>query len=137
MNGKARIAKPFLGGLLMLSLAAPRLAAADEKKDPCEPKPLPASTSPHEMSPEAKLLPEPPDPRFFKADPCYLQPYDASEELKVYSGKKMIDRPRPPIEWGLRLYDRGAYAPRATWLGALNPIGFHFMSYGEIGRAHV
>jgi len=83
------------------------------------------------MSPEARLLPEAPDASLFKPDPCNRDLYNAEEELKVYSGKKIIDRPRPPIEWGLRLYDYGAYTPRPTWLGEKNPIGFHFMSFGD------
>jgi hypothetical protein len=149
MNGKAWTATPFLVGLLALTLGVP-CAFADEKKsddtspeaklsdasppdnmkNPCVPKPLNKSDN-HSMSPEATLLPDPPDPRWFKDDPCYQQPYDSAAELEIYSGKRAIDRPRPPIEWGLRLYDRGAYAPRATWLGAKNPIGFHFMTFGD------
>jgi hypothetical protein len=113
--------------LLLVALAVPCFAA----DDPCTPKPLPASSPDHDMSPEAKLLPGTPDPRDFKPDPCYTQPYDAKAELDVYSGRHMIDRPRPPVELGLRLYDRGAYTPRPTWLGAKNPIGFHFLSYGD------
>ena len=39
---------------------------------------------------------------------------------------------KPPVELGLRLYDRGAYEPRPTWLGEKNPINFHFMAYGDL-----
>jgi len=153
MNGKAWIASPFFIGALLVALGRPSTAAADEKKTddtaseakvaadpnaapalkdaPCVPKPLPANTGKHEMSKEATLLPDPPDPSSFKADPCYTQPYDSAAELEIYSARKMIDRPRPPIELGLRLYDRGAYTPRPTWLGAKDPIGFHFMAYGD------
>jgi hypothetical protein len=132
MNGKVWTANRLLVGLLVLALGVPCTFAADDKKDdPCAPKPLPPPTGNHDMSPEAKLLPGAPDPAWFKADPCYQQPYNAEDELKIYSDKHMIDRPRPPVELGLRLYDRGAYTPRPTWLGAKNPVGFHFMSYGD------
>jgi hypothetical protein len=32
---------------------------------------------------------------------------------------------------GIRLYDRGAYTPRPTYLGRTNPVGFSFLSYGD------
>jgi hypothetical protein len=156
MNGKAWIANPLLAGLLVLALGVPCTFAADGKKsddtspeaklpaappaegslkdNPCPPKPLAASTG-HDMSPEARLLPDPPDPKSFKPDPCYEQPYDSAAELGIYrndpNGRHMISRPRPPIEYGIRLYDYGAYTPRPTWLGAKDPIGFHFMSFGD------
>lgn len=131
MNGKAN---PLLIGLLALVIGVPGVFAEEEKKsdDPCAPKSLEVSTGEHKMSEHAKLLPGAPDPNWFKADPCYPQPYDAEAELDIYRGKSMIDRPRPPVEIGLRLYDRGAYTPRPTWMGAKNPIGFHFMSYGDL-----
>src|SRR5436309_3631853 len=106
MNGKAWTANPLLVGLLLLVLGVPCTFAADDKKsdDPCAPKPLDASNSNkiHEMSPEARLLPDPPDPNSFKADPCgvYQKPYDSAAELEIYGGKRMIPRPKPPIEWG-------------------------------------
>ena len=134
MNGKAWTANPFLIGTLLLALGAGCASVPHVEKSepsPCVPKPLPPPSSEHSMSPEARLLPEAPDASLFKPDPCNRDLYNAEEELKVYSGKKMIDRPRPPIEWGLRLYDYGAYTPRPTWLGEKNPIGFHFMSFGD------
>jgi hypothetical protein len=39
---------------------------------------------------------------------------------------------KPPISLGRRLYDRGAYTPRPTWLGEKNPINSHFMAYGDL-----
>ncbi|HEX3068180.1 MAG TPA: hypothetical protein VHX14_06365 [Thermoanaerobaculia bacterium] len=143
MNGKAN---PLLVALLALVVGVPcafadddiapeakvaDAAAPDNMKNPCVPKPLPPASSEHSVDPAAKLLPEAPDPTWFKDDPCYRKPYDSAAELEIYSGKHAIERPRPPIEWGLRLYDRGAYAPRATWLGAKNPIGFHFLTFGD------
>jgi hypothetical protein len=77
------------------------------------------------------MLPGAADPNAFKPDPCYPEPYDAAAELEIFSGKTPIDRPRPPIELGRRLYDRGAYPPASTWFGALNPVGFHFMTFGD------
>jgi hypothetical protein len=135
MNGKAWTANPLLVGLLVLALGVPCASAADDKKsdDPCAPKPFDVSNSNkiHEMSPGVRLLDDPPDPRWFKADPCYQQPYNSDAEQEIYIGRHMIDRPRPPIEWGLRLYDYGAYTPRPTWLGEKDPIGFHFMTFGD------
>jgi hypothetical protein len=134
MNGKAWTATPLvigLVGLVVLAVGVPYAAADDPKVEVFVERKGP------EMSPEAKVIgdpnhPDPPAAGSFKRDPEYTEPYDAAAELEIYSGKKMIDRPRPPIEWGLRLYDRGAYTPRPTWLGAKNPIGFHLMSYGDL-----
>lgn len=134
MNGKVWTANPLLVGLLVLVLGVSCTSAGpDKKRDSlCVPKPIPASTGDHLMSSGAKLLPGPPDAGWFIPDPCPEKPYDSAAELKIYSGKEMIDdRPQPPIQWGLRLYDRGAFTPRPTWLGAKNPVGFHFMSYGD------
>jgi hypothetical protein len=148
MNGKAWTANPLLVGLLVIVLGVPTILVAEDKtsndvstaeqaaapgvkQDPCVPKPLPPASGDHSVDPAAKLLPEAPDASLFKPDPCVTDAYDPDAELKVYSGKKMIDRPRPPIEWGLRLYDYGAYTPRPTWLGQKDPIGFHFLSFGD------
>src|SRR6478672_2406615 len=135
MNGKAWIANPLLLGMLWLALGVPcalatdaadakQNEAADGKKGdaPCvsKPKPFDVSNShkEHEMSPEAKLLPEPPDPAWFISDPCYPEEaYDSKAELDIYGARRAIDRPRPPVELGLRLYDYGAYAPRPTLFG--------------------
>jgi hypothetical protein len=152
MNAKAWTVTPWLAGVLWLALSVPcALAAetaaaadaADAKKGdaPCVPKPKPFDVSnshkEHAMSPEAKLLPEPPDPAWFKADPCYPEEaYDSKAELDIYSGegehpRQAIDRPRPPVELGLRLYDYGAYAPRPTWFGEKNPMMPAFIAAGD------
>jgi hypothetical protein len=70
-----------------------------------------------------------PEPKQYKA-----LPYSAQEQLDIYGKKFMNDNPTgvPPVELGIRLYDRGAYTPRPTWLGAKDPIGFSFMSYGDL-----
>jgi len=147
MNGKAWTANPLLVGLLVIVLGAPTILAAEDKttsdvspadqaaapvkQDPCVPKPLPPASTDHSVDPAAKLLPDAPDPSLFKPDPCYTQPYDSAAEMEIYGGKKMIVRPQPPIQWGLRLYDYGAFTPRPTWLGQKNPIGFHFLTFGD------
>src|SRR5579872_4225638 len=174
MNGKAWTANPLLLGMLWLALGVPCAFAADaagtadakqgdaqqndakpggaadvRKGDtaPCVPKPFDVSNAhkEHDMSPAAKLLPEPPDPTWFKSDPCYPEDYDSKAELDIYGGRHAIDRPRPPVELGLRLYDYGAYPPRPTLLGEKNPMMPAFIVAGdfrvaatqndEIGRA--
>jgi len=144
MNGKAWTVNPLLVGLLVglvvLALGVPCAFAADDKKsdDPCAPKPFDVSNAhkEHEMSSEAKLLTDPPDPAWFKADPCYPQPYDSAKELEIYIGKRSIDRPQPPVQLGIRLYDYGAYEPRPTWFGAKNPMMPAFMAYGDFRIAY-
>jgi hypothetical protein len=106
----------------------------DDKNSPCVAKALHPSGN-HEMSSEAQLLPDPPDPKSFKADPCYTDTYNAGAELDVYTGRKMIDRPRPPVELGLRLYDRGAYEPRPTLFGTKDPMMPSYMMFGDLRLA--
>ncbi|HKI05825.1 MAG TPA: hypothetical protein VKK31_27845 [Thermoanaerobaculia bacterium] len=134
MNGKAWTPNPLLLGLLLLALGAPcafaaadepQAAAAGEKEGP-------------EMSSEAKILGDPHhlDPLaddWFKPDPNYdHEPYDSEAQLAIYGGKHMNRTANPPVELGRRLYDRGAYEPRPTWLGEKNPINSHFMAYGDL-----
>jgi hypothetical protein len=106
---------------LLLALLCSTGAYADDEKPP-------------EMSVEAKLVEEPTDTKsWFKPDPNYDgQEYDGDEQLKIYNGKRLNKTAKPPVELGIRLYDRGAYTPRPTWLGERNPINFHFMSYGDL-----
>lgn len=121
------------------------------KDHPCTPKPLPANDDKHDMDKQARLLPGSPDAKSFKSDPCYQESYDAAAEAKIYnceslcmfsstanfgsaaypSDRHMIARPRPPVELGRRVYDRGLYPPSPTFFGALDPIGFHFLSFGD------
>jgi len=108
----------LLVGLLLLLIGVPcafAQAAADDKKAP-------------DMSPEAKILPGPPAEGSFKPDPVYPEPYDAQAQLDIYDKKHMNPNPTgvPPVELGVRLYDRGAYTPRPTWLGAKNPTAHVF-----------
>ena len=123
MNAKAWTPHFLLAGLLVLAAGAPR-AVADE--------------TPPEMSAGVKLLghleevEKPPD-GWFKPDPNYEnEPYDAEAQLAIYGGKHMNPTALPPIVRGIRLYDRGTYTPRPTWLGQRNPINSHFMAYGDL-----
>src|SRR6266566_2678639 len=94
MNGKAWTANPLLVGTLLLVLGAGCASVHPvEKNGPCVPKPLPPNSRDHKMSDEATMLPDPADPKSFKADPCITDPYDSKAELDIYGDKKMIDRP--------------------------------------------
>src|SRR6185295_10283464 len=143
MNGKTWTANPLLLGLLLLALGVPcafasaaeepQAAAAGEKEVP-------------KMSPEATMLGDlkhldPPADGWFIHDPTiYDGPYDAQAQLDIYGpqsspgkpGKHMNRTANPPVDLGIRLYDRGAYEPRPTWLGAKNPINSHLMAYGDL-----
>lgn len=132
MNGKARSVHPLLLGLLLLAAGAPGSFAAEA--DP------PHAGSGPEMSPEARLIgdpdhPDPPAEGSFAPDPVYEGEegrYDAEAQLDIYDGKHLNPTADPPVSLGRRLYDRGAYEPRPTWLGAKNPINFHLMAYGDL-----
>ena len=106
--------------LLVLTIAPGLFAADDDEK-------------PRDMSPEAKVIQVDPIAQgWFGPEPRYDdQPYDAQAQLDIYD-KKHPNKTSEPIQRGIRLYDRGAYTPRPTWLGVMNPIGFHFMSYGDV-----
>lgn len=122
MNRNA-CAKLSLAGLLVLILGVPCAFAADD-----DPKA-------HDMSPEAKLLPGPPAPGSFIPDPVYPEPYDAQAQIDVYEKRHANLNPTgvPAIAAGIRMYDRGAYTPRPTWLfGAKDPMAFGFMAYGDL-----
>jgi hypothetical protein len=146
MNGRAPTAKALLLVLLLLALGLPGAYAADAPKTECDaPQASAAATpqvsatershapeTPPEMSPEAKKLPDTPTaPGSFQCDPSYRR-YDAKDELAVYMGKHLNPTVNPPVDLGLGLYDRGAYAPRPILLAAENPIQFHFMAYGDL-----
>ncbi len=133
MNRKAWTANPLLLGLLLLALCAPRAFAAEEPGGEEH-----GEVHGPEMSPEAKILgdpahPAPPAEGSFSPDPSYEEErYDAEEQLAIYGGKHMNTTADPPLELGRRLYDRGAYESRPTWLGKKNPINAHLMAYGDL-----
>jgi hypothetical protein len=128
MKSKARLANPLLAGLLLLVLGAPCAAAGDASSQAA----AGGETKGPAMSPEARLLPGTPGPESFGPQPVYPEPYDADAQLDIYSGKHMNPTAFPPIDLGLQLYERGAYDPRPTWLGAKNPIMWAFMAYGDV-----
>jgi hypothetical protein len=113
----------LVGSLLLLFVVPCSLGqtTADDKKS-------------HDMSPDAKLLPDPPAADWFTPDPGYLDPYSAKDQLDIYGTKHMVANltAAPPVELGIRMYDRGAYTPRPTWLGQKNPVQFGFMSFGDL-----
>jgi nitrate/TMAO reductase-like tetraheme cytochrome c subunit len=84
---------------------------------------------------EARALSDDPIAKgWFGPDAKYLDAYDSQAQLDVYGAKYMNPNPTgvPPVELGIRLYDRGAYTPRPTWLGSNDPINYSFMSYGDV-----
>jgi hypothetical protein len=131
-TGKARTANLVLAGLLafVVGFAAgiPSALAADVPPGEA------LVIHPPEMSPGVRMLGDIKDPKgYFKPDPNYdHEPYDAEAQLAIYGGKHMNKTADMPVELGIRLYDRGAYTARPTWLGEQNPIGFHFMAYGDL-----
>jgi hypothetical protein len=124
MNAKAWTTNFLLAALLVLAAGAPRAAADTE--------------TPPETSPGVKVLGhledvEKPADGWFKPDPNYdHEPYDAAAQLAIYGGKHMNKTALPPVDMGIRVYDRGAYTPRPTFLGVRNPINSHFMAYGDL-----
>ena len=132
MNGKTSTANPLLVALFLLAPGASRAAAdtpadwvaeAAEKQEPrCRPRPA--------LGPPR--APRGPAGGWFNPHPTqYDGPYVPQARSTLYD-KKHLNPRRTALELGRRLYDRGAYKPRPTWLGAKNPIGFHFMSYGDL-----
>lgn len=143
MNAKARTAKPPIPGLLLLALlsvapgAVPSAFAADDAAAEAEGE----KKGGPRMSPEARIIGDPEHPDWpaegsFSPGPSYEGiPYDGEANLAIYDAKRLNPTPDPPVELGRRLYDRGAYKPRPTWLGARNPIGFSFLAYGDFRLA--
>jgi hypothetical protein len=125
MNRKTWIATSLLAGLLTVTGAAS--AVADD-----DPTLTEAAKKPPEMSEGARLLPGEPSKESFGPEPVYDKPYDAQEQIDIYGAKHLNDTATPLIHQGIRLYDRGAYTPRATWLGEKNPIMYGFMAYGDL-----
>jgi hypothetical protein len=128
MNAKASIVTLFLGGLLSFVAGLPYAMAEETPPGP------ELVIHPPEMSPGVRMLGELETTRgYFKPDPNYDdEKYDSAAQLAIYGGKHTNKTAHMPVELGIRLYDRGAYTPRPTWLGEQNPIGFHFMSYGDL-----
>src|SRR6185369_2020041 len=111
MNRRVWTATPLLTGLLVLALGAPcAITAADDPAQAATAGEKPAGEKtvekkPPEMSPEARILPDPPGPESFGPQPEYPQPYDPVEELAIYGGKHMNPTAFPPLDLGLQLYE--------------------------------
>jgi hypothetical protein len=124
MNRKSSTANPFLVALLLLAAGIP-CAFAQEVAD----------SQKHDMSSDAKLLPGAPAEGSFVPDPVYPDPYDAQAQIDVYGAKHLNPNPTgvPAVEWGVRMYDRGAFTPRPTWLfGAKDPVQSGFITGGDL-----
>jgi len=121
---------------------APEVAAAPEGHAPEAAAGLPKKPGP-QSSPEARVLgdpdhPDPPAADSFAPDPSYEgAAYDAEAQLAIYGGKHMNPTAKPPIMLGRRLYDRGEYDARPSWLGEKNPLAARFMAYGDLRTAAV
>jgi len=124
MNRKSSTANPFLVGLLLLAAAAPGAFSQE-----------PPDSQKHDMSSTAKLLSGPPSEGSFVPDPVYPDPYDPQAQLDIYGAKHLNPNPTgvPAVEWGIRMYDRGAFTPRPTWLfGPKDPVQSGFITGGDL-----
>lgn len=81
---------------------------------------------------ELEHLEAPPNGWFGPQPTIYNVPYNAQEQLDIYGKKFEIKTPKPPIELGIRLYDRGAYEPPPTLMGKKNPMKPAFMAFGDV-----
>jgi len=82
---------------------------------------------------ELDHLEAPPNGWFGPQPTIYDGPYDAQAQLDIY-GKKFMNKgsPKPPVELGIRIYDRGAYEPPPTLMGKKNPMKPAFMAFGDL-----
>ena len=155
MNKTQRLHPLFVGLVLLTALWlaawAPRTAAETAEAETTETTAEAADTenadtagtvkAGPQMSPEARVIgdpdhPEPPPEGSFGPDPSYEgATYDPEAQLDIYGGKRLVRTARPLIELGRRLYDRGVYTTRPTWMGKKNPIAAHFMVYGDLRTA--
>lgn len=148
MNRRAWTASA--SALLLLVLGVACAFAAGQSQ---EPAPVTAPETPEpareaakkpgpQMSPEAKILgdpdhPDPPPEGSFAPDPSYEDHvYDAEGQLAIYGGKH-LNPTAQPIQLGRRLYDRGEYNARPSWLGEKNPLASRFMAFGDLRTAAV
>jgi hypothetical protein len=82
-----------------------------------------------------KLDKDPVQEKWFGPDTtAYNGDYQPQDQLDIYGKKYMNPNATgvPFVELGIRLYDRGAYTPRPTWLGSKDPIMFGFMTGGDL-----
>lgn len=143
--------------LLVVALVAPCAAAAETPEAPGAAETAQAAEAPEDHPPEAaaglpkkpgpqtsaeaRVLgdpdhPDPPAEGSFAPDPSFADhAYDAEAQLEIYGGKHMNRTAMPPISLGRRLYDRGEYNARPSWLGEKNPLASRFMAYGDLRTA--
>jgi hypothetical protein len=155
MNPRLSRGLPHLAVVIALALVLNRPGRADDAElpsphpseawsPPIDTKPLfapPPCAGSSEASP-----PEPTcyDPRAqqmpysaedFGAGAYWDQPYNACEELSVYSGKYLNPTQRPLIELGMPLYLSGPVPPPNLDCGPTNPSLPRFYLYGEYRAA--
>jgi nitrate/TMAO reductase-like tetraheme cytochrome c subunit len=80
---------------------------------------------------ELEHLEAPPHGWFGPQPTMYDGKYVAEDQLGIYT-KSEIKTPKPPVELGIRLYDRGAYPPTPTLMGKKNPMKPAFMAFGDL-----
>jgi hypothetical protein len=102
---------------------------------PALPEPPEAHAAEH-VRPPVEMAPEAKPAKFkrehFGPDPSYADtPYDPKAQLDVYGGKRHIDAPRPPIEWGYPMYDAGAIGGGINLFGAKNPARPQLLVFGD------
>jgi hypothetical protein len=86
---------------------------------------------PVEMAPEAKSAEI--SRELFGPDPSYAdKPYDIEAQLAIYGGKRRIDDPRPPIEWGYPMYQAGPVGNGINLFGAKNPARPQLLVFGDL-----
>jgi len=86
---------------------------------------------PVEMSPEAQPAVYRDDR--FGPDPSYADtPYDPAAQLDIYGGKRRIDAPRPPIEWGYPMYQGGDIGPGIAIFGEKNLARPQLLAFGDL-----
>ncbi len=86
---------------------------------------------PVEMAPEAK--PAEFVREDFGPDPSYAdKPYDPAAQLEIYGGKRRVDAPRPPIEWGYPLYQAGDIGAGINLFGEKNPARPQLLVFGDL-----
>ncbi|MFT5574588.1 MAG: hypothetical protein ACI89D_000095 [Bermanella sp.] len=111
---------PFALGISSLILSAPALTAEEEVK----------------MAPEATVTKY--RSSVFSGDPFYdNRAYDYAAQLEIYGGKSSVDTPRPLLELGRRIYDKGTFPEESYIFGKLNPVSQQFVVYGDWRTAAV
>lgn len=58
-------------------------------------------------------------------------PFDPSQEMHVYEGKRWNRTQRPLVEWGIPYYGAGQLPPGSTLLGETNLLLPQFLVYGD------